>query len=147
MLTKTFSNGDKWEYEYDGLYRLSKAVKKTSAGTVIISHEYTHDVAGNRTGLTDLSGLKAYSYDADNRLLSIDNGTSFGYDNNGNMISKTIGAQTTSFEYDYRNQLVKITYPDATTNTFKYDPYGRRTEKVDSDGTKIVFIINQYFRL
>ena len=46
------------------------------------------------------------------------------------------GTQTTSFEYDYRNQLVKITYPDATTNTFKYDPYGRRTEKVDSDGTK-----------
>jgi len=70
------------------------------------------------------------------------------------------GTQTTSFEYDYRNQLVKITYPDAATNTFKYDPYGRRTEKNDGDGTKryiwdrikviseiVCFIINQYFRL
>jgi len=27
-----------------------------------------------------------------------------------NMIAKTVGAQTTSFEYDYRNQLVKTTY-------------------------------------
>ncbi len=52
------------------------------------------------------------------------------------MTSKTVGAQTISFEYDYRNQLVKITYPDASENTFGYDPYGRRTEKVDSAGTK-----------
>ena len=134
-LTKTFADGDKWEYEYDDLYRLSKAVKKTSSGTIVISHEYTHDAASNRAGLTDLSGSDSYTNDSDNRLMSV-NGTTFGYDNNGNMTSKTVGAQTTSFEYDYRNQLVKITYPDASENTFGYDPYGRRTEKTDSAGTK-----------
>ncbi len=80
--TKTFANADKWEYEYDGLYRLSKAVKKTSTGTIVVSHEYTHDAAGNRTGLTDLSGTDSYTNDSDNRLISV-NGTSFGYDNNG----------------------------------------------------------------
>ncbi|RLD18189.1 MAG: hypothetical protein DRI36_02050, partial [Caldiserica bacterium] len=135
ILTKTFDNGEKWEYNYDSLYRLKKAVKKDSQGNILISHEYTYDGAGNRTTFTDLNGSKSYTYNADNRLLSVD-GTSFGYDNNGNMTSKTIGTQTTSFEYDYRNQLIKITYPDATINTFKYDPYGRRIEKKDSSGTK-----------
>jgi RHS repeat-associated protein len=50
----------------------------------------------------------------------------YDWDANGNMIARTEGNQTTEFEYDYDNRLVRIVYPNGSEVRFGYDGLGRR---------------------
>ncbi len=81
--------------------------------------------------LTDIQA-RGYTYNNGNELLS-QNGTSFSYDANGNMVSKTGSIGATSYVYDSENRLVQINTQPVTGNpqlvTYKYDPFGRRIEK------------------
>jgi RHS repeat-associated protein len=56
---------------------------------------------------------------------------SYNYDNNGNTLSKTDSAGTTSYTWDtYTDRLTQVTLPaSGGTVTFKYDPFGRRIQK------------------
>jgi RHS repeat-associated protein len=109
-------------YGYDNLYRLISAAHPQPANPAEL---YTFDPVGNR-----LSSAQhpSWSYDTDNRLLSF-NGTSFAYDNNGNMISRTDQTGTTTYQYDAENRLVGINKPDGAVIGYRYDPFGRRIEK------------------
>jgi len=119
VLTKADTTGTS-SYSYDSLYRLIQAIHPASA-----TETYTYDSEGNR--LTDALGA-GYTYDAANRLLSM-NGTTFTYDGNGNMTSKTDASGTTTYTWDAEDQLVRIDFPDGTFAAYKYDPLGRRIEK------------------
>ncbi|MCS7193062.1 MAG: hypothetical protein NZ937_08790 [Armatimonadetes bacterium] len=55
----------------------------------------------------------------------------YDWDGNGNMVARTEGNQTTQFEYDFDNRLVKITYPDGRVVRFGYDGLGRRVWRQD----------------
>jgi YD repeat-containing protein len=50
----------------------------------------------------------------------------YDWDANGNMIARTEGNQTTEFEYDFDNRLVRIVYPNGSEVRFGYDGLGRR---------------------
>jgi len=52
----------------------------------------------------------------------------FTYDENGNLISKTDAAGTTTYTYDARNRLIAVNGPGVTA-TFTYDVLGRRNSK------------------
>ncbi|MGQ9461665.1 MAG: RHS repeat domain-containing protein [Candidatus Fervidibacter sp.] len=58
------------------------------------------------------------------------------WDGNGNMVAKTEGNQTTQFEYDYDNRLVKIIYPDGAEVRYGYDGLGRRVWRQDGAGAR-----------
>ncbi len=53
---------------------------------------------------------------------------------NGNTVEQTTAAGTTTYEYDYENRLVKITYPDEGWTEFVYDPLGRRLKTIERNG-------------
>ncbi|MFA0758943.1 MAG: hypothetical protein NOOUEUKL_001612 [Candidatus Fervidibacter sp.] len=62
------------------------------------------------------------------------------------MVARVEGNQTTQFEYDFDNRLVKITYPNGSVVQFGYDGLGRRVFRQEGasvryfyyDGDKII---------
>lgn len=64
----------------------------------------------------------------------------YGYDDNGNMTSKTIDGEITTYEYDYDDRLIQINKPDGTVINYTYDPFGKRIEKnIDGTITKYIY--------
>ncbi|HYR76513.1 MAG TPA: RHS repeat-associated core domain-containing protein [Pyrinomonadaceae bacterium] len=117
-------------YGYDVLDRLTSA---TYTGTA--AESYTYDGVGNR-----MSSQRSatYSYQPFNRLT----GTStagYLYDNNGNMTTKTEGASTTHFAWDFENRLTQVVTPTAGSVSYKYDALGRRVQSAPSTGVSTNF--------
>jgi RHS repeat-associated protein len=122
-------------YAYDSLYRLSSADHPAGA-----DEAYTYDKVGNRKTSSQYSN---WSFDANNRLLSF-NGTSFTYDKNGNTLSKTKDAQTTSYTYDFENRLIAGTVPAGGLSlSYSYDPFGKRLSKTVGGVTKYYLYDNE----
>src|SRR5262249_22933998 len=87
---------------------------------------------GNR--LSSL-GVPSYSYNSSNQLTST-SVASFTYDNNGNTLTKSNSAGTTTYTWDFENRLTSAVLPGSGgTVTFKYDPFGRRIQKTSPSGT------------
>ena len=63
-------------------------------------------------------------YDSDDELLSAGNST-YAYDADGDRTSETVNGVTTTFGYDYDNQLVSITTGSNVVG-YAYDALGRR---------------------
>lgn len=60
------------------------------------------------------------------------------FDSNGNRLTSTTGSNTTSYTCDFENRLSSVTLPGSGgTVSFKYDPFGRRIEKVSPTTTSI----------
>jgi RHS repeat-associated protein len=70
----------------------------------------------------------SYSYDAADRLLQA-GATTYGYDANGNMTSKTEAGTTTTYTYDYANRLISIRNPQSEIR-YSYDGYSRRISRL-----------------
>jgi RHS repeat-associated protein len=110
------------QFSYDNIYELTQAVVNGS-----VAEGYTYDAVGNR--LTS-AGPTSYNYNPSNELTSISAAT-YAYDNNGNTTSKTTAAGTTYFAWDFEDRLASVTLPGTGgTVNFKYDPFGRRIEKI-----------------
>jgi RHS repeat-associated protein len=60
---------------------------------------------------------------------------SYGYDSNGNLTSKTEGGATWTYEWNAENQLTRVLNNGSEAARFKYDPLGRRVEKVVDGNT------------
>jgi RHS repeat-associated protein len=57
-------------------------------------------------------------------------GTTYTYDPNGNLTSKTEGSDTWGYEWNADNQLTRVTKNSIEQARFSYDPMRRRVEKV-----------------
>ena len=126
-------------YEYDDLYRLTQ-VNYPFEETV----SYNYDPMGNRISMiTTVDGIDTtinYVYDASNRLLQ-SGGTTYDYDNNGNMIIKTENpGRITSYNYDGANRLISLsTIFDVSQRevfNFEYDGDGNRLSKSTINGKR-----------
>jgi RHS repeat-associated protein len=121
------------------------------AGSGLGSESYTYDAAGNRS----LAGIPS-SYDAADRLRS-DGTFNYGFDAEGNRVSKTPvgGGPGTTYTWNADNQLLAIAYPDGTSSSYRYDPFGRRIASVDAgnetryvyDGISIEAVYNSLNQL
>jgi len=115
-------------YGYDSIYQLLSATQGTT------TESYTYDPVGNR--LSSL-GVPSYANNVSNELTSTSNLT-YGYDNNGNAITKNDSTGITTYAWDFENPLTSVTLPGTGgTVSFKYDPFGRRIYKSSSAGTSI----------
>jgi RHS repeat-associated protein len=120
-------------YTYDAIYELLQA---TQGGST--TESYSYDPVGNR--LSSL-GVSSYTNNSSNELTSTSS-ASYTYDYNGNTTSKTDSTGTSSYSWDYENRLTSVTLPNSGgTVTFKYDPFGRRIEKISPTATSI-FVYN-----
>jgi RHS repeat-associated protein len=117
-------------YSYDPIYELTQSVV---GGT--LAEGYSYDPVGNR--LTS-AGPTSYNYNSSNQLTSTSVAT-YVYDNNGNTTSRRDSTGTTSYTWDFGNLLTSVTLPGTGgTVNFKYDPFGRRIEKIaPTTGTTI----------
>ncbi len=111
-------------YTYDAINQL------TGASGPGISETYTYDAVGNRLSKNGVN----YTYDVANRLVSSSDGTTYSYDANGNLRTRTTGGATTTYVWNARNQLTRIDFSDGTFATYTYDGIGRRISKRDRAG-------------
>jgi RHS repeat-associated protein len=110
-------------YGYDNIYELLSAKQGTTT-----KETYTYDAVGNR--LSSL-GVSPYVNNTSNELTSTPS-ASYTYDNNGSTLTKSGG---TIYGWDFENRMVSAVVPGVGTVTFKYDPFGRRVQKLSASGT------------
>ena len=124
-------------FAYDKLRRLTNAwmgstvPESPSGNTYVTKIDYNMDDDGNRTSVVTTAWLGApgttnYTTNSLNQYSDV-GGTSRTHDDNGNLTDDG----TNLYEYDYRNQLVRVKLKSggATVATYKYDAAGRRVEK------------------
>jgi RHS repeat-associated protein len=121
---------DTYIYSYDLAGQLT-AVSRNGA-TV---ENYAYDTNGNRTGATVGGATIAATYDDQDRLIQY-GGAAFSYNAAGDLVAKTSGGQTTSYQYDALGNLVGVTLPSGTSITYVVDGSNRRVGK-KIDGTLV----------
>jgi RHS repeat-associated protein len=101
------------------------------------SNSYTYDADSQ---LTSSSGASddTYGYDANGNRdttgytvgtgneLTNSPGVTYAYDNVGNMITATTSSGTTTYTYDYQNQLTNVEANGVMVATYTYDALGQR---------------------
>lgn len=114
-------------FSYDPLYELTQVLQGTNA-----TESYTYDTVGNRLSS---QGISPYNYNVSNELVSTPSST-YTYDNNGNMLTKTDSTGMTKYSWDFENRLTSIALPGSGGMiSFKYDAFGRRIQKSGPSGT------------
>ena len=111
---------DAFAYAYDTAGQLTNVTKN---GTT--TESYAYDMNGNRTNATVGGATVNVTYDNQDRLLQ-SGPTTFIYNGAGDLVSKTDGAQTTTFDYDPLGNLHGVTLPDRTAITYLVDGLDRR---------------------
>jgi RHS repeat-associated protein len=142
VTAKTYPDGSSLTYIYDkpdGKLLWSKDAKSRITGyhydsygriTSVTSPElptqsYTYDSLGNRLTWHDGGNLTSYTYDTQNRLLSLDGPLdhdtfTFQYDNLGRSASFTYDGASESYTYDTLGRLASVTNPLGTfTQTYE----------------------------
>ncbi len=115
-----------YDYGYDAAGRLDTV---TIDG--ILEADYDYDLNGNRLSKTTPGGTETGTYDDQDRML-IYGGASYTYTANGEMLTKTAGAEVTSFGYDVFGNLLGVDLPDSTAIDYVVDAKNRRIgKKVD----------------
>ncbi|MFZ0035171.1 MAG: RHS repeat-associated core domain-containing protein, partial [Sedimentisphaerales bacterium] len=136
-------SGVKENRTYDNAGRLSGLAYKKSDNTALIGYSYTRDGQGNPTNVNETGTLSpnpvlplktSYNYDSDNRLTDTDQPASYNYDNNGNLISRTVSGTTTNFGYDPENRLISQSTGGSNVQHI-YDSRGNRIARVQNSIT------------
>jgi len=121
------ADGTVREYTYDDLYRLT-AEQVSDVGGFVYQKVFEYDPVGNRGVQTTTgagAGVVNYTYDDRDRLLT-ENGTVYGYDDNGNLTGKSGEA---TYTWDFENRLIRVEKTDGTVVTHRYDADGNRVQK------------------
>lgn len=134
-------------FEYDANARLTRETKTRDGATTDTA--YAYDAAGNRTKktVTTAAGVEitSYTYDAADRLtqeqVSLAAGgnrvTTYGWDGNGNLASKTEPGRATLYRFDPQNRLIDIRAGSTSAEaqaavpsvSYAYDLQGNRVRK------------------
>jgi RHS repeat-associated protein len=112
-----------WGYTFDATGRLTDVTEDSS----FFAH-YAYDADDNRTTYTNTSGTVNPTYDAQDRLVTYGS-ASYGYTLNGELTSKTIGSQTTSYTYDVLGNLLHVGPPTGSAIDYVTDGESRRVGK------------------
>ena len=112
-----------FDYTYDATGQLQQV---TQDGSLVTT--YTYDPNGNREQQDGPGGAVTGTYDAQDRLLSWGTAT-YTYTANGELSSKTVGSQTTTYAYDVLGNLLAVTLPDTTQIEYIVDGENRRIGK------------------
>ncbi len=142
---------------YDDANRLTGIALTKATGTVIADYLYEYDAASRLSKKTENGTVKTYGYDVTNQLTG-DNGVSVSYDKTGNrngtgyattagnrmtndgtwtygyndlgeVTSKSKSGESWSYAYDHRGQMTNATSDTDVSVTYKFDAFGNRIER------------------
>jgi RHS repeat-associated protein len=130
-ITQMIDNAGTHNYSYDPIDRLTAATHPNQP-----NESYTYDDVGNRVASHQGS---SYTYQAFNRLVSA-NGTTFGYDTNGNQISKTEANGSWTYTWDYENRLKQASLAVGVTVNYSYDALDRCIQRTSSSSGTARFV-------
>jgi RHS repeat-associated protein len=114
---------DTYDYTYDTAGRLTQV--KLNTATI---STYAYDGNSNRASLTTSGGTVTGTYDNQDRLTAYGTAT-YAYTPNGEVQSKTDGAQTTQYNYDVLGNLKSVTLPGGALINYVIDGQNRRVGK------------------
>ncbi len=120
----TEGDGTVRAYAYDGIDRLTG---ETVTGALSYAKTFAYDPVGNRRTQTTTGAGAAtvnYTYDTRDRLTS-ETGTSYAYDANGNVTSKSGEA---AYAWDFENRLTGANMTGGAAVAHQYDPDGNRVQ-------------------
>lgn len=117
------------KYDYDRAGRLIRVTRDDVAVS-----EYDYDANSNRTARRFEGGTETGSVDAEDRLLTYGD-TTFAYSDNGELVSRTINGETTTFGYDVLGNLRTVQMPGKSVE-YVVDAQNRRIGK-KVDGTLV----------
>lgn len=127
-------NGNRTEFTYDARGNLITITDE--AGN---SRGAQYDENGRVTKSTNARGVTTtYEYDSTGNLIRWQTGSTvaeeYTYDGRGNLTSVLNQSGITSLDYDARDLLTKVTYPNGRFLEYEYDSAGRRTRISSGDG-------------
>jgi RHS repeat-associated protein len=133
-------------YDYDALDRLTDVAPYTAAWQGYTA-TYAYNVIGN------ITAWDAYSYGYGARPHAVTSVAippypavkSFGYDANGNLVTRTIGSDTYILSYDAENRLRQVKKDGAGVASFGYDGDGRMVTA--TVGVTTTYYLGNYFEL
>ncbi len=117
-------------YKYDDTYQLT-SVTYPDGRTV----GYTFDKVGNRQTVTDDGTVTNYTTNQLNQYTKIGSET-ITYDDNGNMLTRTVGTDVTAYTWDEDDKLVAVER-DGMHIDYRYDHQGRLVGKNSGSGWRI----------
>ncbi|MGH2272182.1 RHS repeat-associated core domain-containing protein [Anaerohalosphaeraceae bacterium U12dextr] len=152
MMTPTSQNSRTDEFDYDHLGNRYQVRENYGllTNTKTYSHNSLNQYSGMNEGLAGATSSYTYShdengnlwidgygytyhYDAHNRLIDVQDGTTtlaeYGYDALGRRIKKTAGGKTTYFYYDTHHQVI-AEYEGATPQLVREFVYGNGTDEI-----------------
>ena len=141
-----------WRYAYTysstipgHVSRLTVDGPRTDAADVTT---YDWDDSGNLIAVTNALGhvVALGSYDAHGRAQQVvdANGlaTTLAYDARGRLIARSVGGESTAYDYDAAGQLTRLTLPDGSFLAYTYDGAHRLTQVQDNLGNRIVYTLD-----
>ena len=111
-------------YGYDGINQLT-SVSYPGGRSVT----YAYDAAGNRTVVGENGSNTVYTANALNQYTQA-GGTTFGYDADGNLTSRSDATGLTTYQFDSENRLLQVVTPTNGTWQYSYDAFGNRVAVV-----------------
>src|SRR5262249_23688547 len=143
-----------WTYTYNSNGSvLTVNGPRTDVSDVTTYTYYANDDAdlgkrGNVATITNAAGhvTSITAYNAHGQPLTIvdPNGltTMLAYDGRQRVTSRSVGTETTSYNYDNVGQLTKVTLPDSSYLSYSYDGAHRLTDISDSLGNRISYTLD-----
>ncbi|OGP50206.1 MAG: hypothetical protein A2Y79_07825 [Deltaproteobacteria bacterium RBG_13_43_22] len=115
-----------YTYTYDPMGRLLTASRD---GSIVEQYQYSSN--GTRTYEENtLRGITGWNlvYSEEDHLLTAGS-TSYQYNTDGFLTSKTQGGNSTSYQYSSRGELLSVSLPDGRAIEYLHDPLARRIGK------------------
>jgi YD repeat-containing protein len=140
-----------WSYTYTTYGRVLSATDpngKTTTTTYYPDDDPEMGRRGNVATVTNPAGhltrYSAYNLHGQPTQIVDPNGltTDLTYDLRLRLTSRKTGNELTTFTYDPRGLLTKVTLPDAATVTYTYDAAHRLTQLADQRGNKITYTLD-----
>ncbi|WP_444956866.1 RHS repeat-associated core domain-containing protein [Microbulbifer sp. ZKSA002] len=148
-IRKIISEHGEYNFNYDGLYRLTEADYPIE--NYASDEKFSYDGVGNRIiheSLKDIDDEESYSatqsqssYNNHNQLTSVagDNSASLKYNDNGHTIQKFQGGITWNYSYNFEERLISVQKNGQTVGEYQYNPYGRRIYKQAESSTYFLY--------